>query len=55
VRFTTADLCDEFGSLVRDRAELARVPVGVKAPLTPGEYLCADADGIIVAERDLLS
>ncbi len=64
---------------VRDRAELAVVPVGVKAlfavprrsgkegvgdrnvpvsfagiSLGPGEYLYADADGIIVAERDLI-
>jgi len=64
---------------VRDCAELARIPVGVKALHTvprrsgkegvgdrdvpvsfagiscgPGEYLYADADGIVVAERDLL-
>ena len=64
---------------VRDCAELATVPVGVKAlhavprrsgkegvgdrgvsvsfagiSLDPGEYLYADADGIVVAERDLL-
>ncbi len=64
---------------VRDCAELAMVPVGVKAlhavprrsgkegvgirdvpvrfagiSLDPGEYLYADADGIIVAERELL-
>ncbi len=64
---------------VRDSAELAGVPVGVKAlhavprrsgkegagdrdvavrfagiSFGPGEYLYADSDGIIVAERDLL-
>ena len=64
---------------VRDCAELARVPVGGKAlhavprrsgkegvgdrdvsvsfagiQFRPGEYLYADADGIVVAERDLL-
>ena len=64
---------------VRDCAELAIVPVGVKAlhavprrsgkegvgdrdvplsfagiSLEPGNYLYADADGIVVAERDLL-
>ena len=64
---------------VRDSAELASVPLGVKAlhavprrsgkegvgdrdvPVSfagiscgPGEYLYADADGIVVAERDLL-
>jgi regulator of ribonuclease activity A len=64
---------------VRDCAELAVVPVGVKAlhaiprrsgkegvgdrdvpvsfagiSLDPGEYLYADADGIVVAGRDLL-
>ena len=64
---------------VRDCAELAGIPVGVKAlhavprrsgkegvgdrdvpvsfagiSLDPGEYLYADADGIVVAERDLL-
>ena len=64
---------------VRDCAELAMVPVGVKAlhavprrsgkegvgdrdvplsfagiSLEPGNYLYADADGIVVAERDLL-
>ena len=64
---------------VRDSAELGGVPVGVKAlhavprrsgkegvgdrdvpvsfagiSFNPGEYLYADADGIVVAERDLL-
>ena len=64
---------------VRDTVELAGVPIGVKAlhavprrsgkegigdrdvpvsfagiALDPGEYLYADSDGIIVAERDLL-
>ena len=64
---------------VRDSAEIGGVPVGVKAlhavprrsgkegmgdrdvpvsfagiSFNPGEYLYADADGIVVAERDLL-
>jgi regulator of RNase E activity RraA len=98
-QFTTADLCDEFGSLVRVaeplfkdygaigsfsgqitavrvfednvlvREALHAVPrrsgkegVGIRdvpvrfagISLDPGEYLYADADGIIVAERELL-
>ena len=64
---------------IRDSAELARLPIGVKAlaanplrsakrgqgqrdvPVTfagvtfmPGQYLYADADGIVVADRALL-
>ena len=65
---------------IRDSAEIAEIPVGVKAlhavprksskegagerdvlvhfariTFTPGHYLYADPDGIIVADRDLLT
>ena len=65
---------------IRDSAEIAEIPVGVKAlhtvprksskegagerdvpvhfagiTFTPGHYLYADPDGIIVADRDLLA